>query len=538
MRLFCILVLALCYSYDVQAQVWAPPGYNTRPNQDFFSYDTGINKYDNDYYLYFAPSFNFNLLGVMGASFTLPMNFLIYDKEPKMEGSRVGKLRPMDYDQKSDYLRLINYLWYGTFGEYKPGELTYSVYIGKTFDAYIGHGSILNRYVNNQRIDVYKAGLWADLNGDYGGVQVFTNSIYDRDVNAGRVFIRPAAIVTKAIDIVRGKADLVGMMPAYGNVLDEAGRKSVKEEAGLNTKNDRSMKLDEEKSDDKKKEEEKKKNENIKPGQLFRPDAWWNRFAIGYTSAYDRDAPYDLKFDTTGNLILDSSHNPQALSEKKVRIDGYDAEIKVVSTQYVEITPYYDVNKIRGLENSHGTHYGIIAKFGGKDVNITLKPEYRNMSANYIPMYFDSFYELERFSTNSVTSLPTSKWKYANSLDPNAGNIKGSYQTFLFNFYRIAVEASYEDYDGPDNSRVFTGLYLPIGEMFRISGYYMKKGFDKKKDAYKLDDKAMGAIELAIKLGPIQIKLQDRRRWVADEETGKFVAKDEKMILFSGGTKF
>ncbi len=540
-----IVTLFFIFSLQLDAQVWAPPGYNTRPNQDFFSYDLGVNKYDNDYYLYVAPSFNFNLFGALGISLTVPLNLLMYDKDPKMEGSKTGKLRPTDYDEKSDYLRLINYVWYGTFGEYKPGELTYSIYAGKIYDAYLGHGTILNKYVNNQRIDVYKVGIWADMNGDFGGVQVFTNSVYDRDVNAGRVYIRPFAVVTKTIDIVTGNASLVGMMPAQGNVIDEVGRKKVREEAGVILKKDRSMKLEDEKPEPKKEEskkkedpKEEKKNDSRRWGALFKPDSFWNRFAIGYTTAYDGKAPNELKFDTTGNLILDESSNPQASSTKKVSIEGYDAEFKVISTSYLEVTPYYDINRIRGLDNSKGTHYGVIARLGGKDINITVKPEYRKMSANYIPMYFDSFYELERVSSTQVTSLATPKWKYANSLDPDAGIIKGHYQTFILNYYNIALETSYEDYDGADNSRVFLGLYLPIGQMFRISGFYMKKGFDKKKEAFKLDDKSQGALELAVKLGPFQVKLQNRRRWVADSETGQFVAKDEQMILFSGGSRF
>ncbi|MCE9500363.1 MAG: hypothetical protein K8R21_07685 [Leptospira sp.] len=515
-----------------------------RPNQDFFSYDVGVNKYDGDYYAYIAPAFNFNF-GTFGINLGVPLNVLLLDRAPKTPGSKAGQIRKIDYDQKSDYLRFINYAWYGTYGEYKPGETTYSAYVGKIFNGYIGHGTIVNRYINNQRVDVYKVGVMADYNTDYGGVQVFTNSITDKEVSAGRGYIRPFAIGTKAYDWITGATPLFALMPAFGNVQDEAGRKKVTEEA--KDKNLRSAEIVEdpltgeikevpkkEEKKDEKKEEEKRKNR----GPLFRADAWWNRFAIGYTTAFDANAPNTLSFDTTGNMKLDSKNNPVVINSVRAAIQGYDAEYKLWSSENLEVTPYYDVNTIKNVSNSHGTHYGVLAKIGGKEINLTLKPEYRRMTSNYIPMYFDSYYELERTQSNLNSNLPTPKWQYLKGLDPDGAIVKGYFYTAILNVYNFGFELNYEDYDGKDNSRIFLGAYIPIGQIFRISAYYNKKGFDKRSEALKIDDKSMGAGELAIKLGPFTVKLQDIRRWVLDSATGKYEAKDEQKILFSGGAAF
>jgi hypothetical protein len=74
--------------------------------------------------------------------------------------------------------------------------------------------------------------------------------------------------------------------------------------------------------------------------------------------------------------------------------------------------------------------------------------------------------------------------------------------------------------------------------MFRISGFYSKKGFEKFSQAFKVDERSQGAGELAINLGPITLKLQNRRRWVFDERENQYKARDEQMFLFSGGFSF
>ncbi|AYV54202.1 hypothetical protein EFP84_00935 [Leptospira kmetyi] len=540
--LITFLFLFFAIQTGIQAQLWMPPGRQYMHPADPFTYDLGINKYQNDYYLYVAPTVNLNFGGDFGASLTVPLNFLMYDVDPKQENSKIGKLRSFDYNEKSDYLRVINNIWFGQFGKYTPGEITYSAYLGKMFDGYIGHGTIVNRYVNNQRLDVYNVGLQADMNSDFGGVQVFTNSIYSREVSSARVYIRPIAIGFKLFDIISGRSRLLSMLTVgQGNVADEAGRRKVYEEVGAEEKESYRALIEDQKTKEKKEEmipAEKKpeKPQNLK--ELFNQDNFSNRFAIGYTTAFDNKAPLELKFDTTGRLKVDDNNNPLVRSTEKLTITGFDFEYKLLSSKYIELTPYYDVNKIKQIDNAKGTHYGAILRFGGKDIYLQVKPEYRNMSATYIPMYFDSFYELERYQSNLQSNIPQTKLEAAKLADPDAAKIKGYFTTVLFNFYRIAIESNYENYSGPNNSRIFVGVYVPLGTLVLLNGYYMKKGFDENKEAFKLDDRSQGALELAINLGFAAVRLQNVRKWVYDTASGQYQAQDEQKVLFSSNLTF
>lgn len=542
-KLFLFIGCFLFWSFGLLAQVWTPPGVNSRPTSDTITFDFGVNQYNKDTYLYLAPGLNMNFNNKWGFSMQLPLNLLMYDAEPKMQGSKIGQVRSIDYDSKSDYQRILNNFWIGNYGVYKPKEITYSLFLGRMYDGYIGHGTIVNRYVNNQRIDVYKLGVMADINTDFGGVQVFTNSIYDRkEVNAGRGYVRPFGIISGIMDLFSGKKN-VAMLAANGNVLDDVGRKKVNEEINAGEGEERYVEVETDPKTGEKREVEKTapkkertldKDEEPPANKIFD----LNRFALGFTSAYDGTAPTALDVDTTGSIRFDKDNNAKVKSTRRQGVEGYDAEFKIISTDTFELTPYADYNRIKNVQNAIGRHYGIITKIGPRDINITIRPEYRVMSANYIPMYFDSFYEIERYQVNLDTNFPYTKYEYLQNKPVDGPTVRGYFNTVIVNIYKVGFEANYEDYTGKNNSRVFVGAYIPVGTIFRLSAFYTKKGFDKSKEAFKLDDKAQGAIEVAINLGPITLKLQDRRRWVLDSSTNQFTAKDEKMILFSGGTAF
>jgi hypothetical protein len=527
-----VVLSFLCFGImEIRAEAWVPPAKAGRKT-DNMSIDYGATLYDKDYYFHFSPNISYNLNDEFGISLSAPVNLLLVDNEPKFEKEKTGSLRKFDYNESNDYGRLVNYIWYGQYEQEVPGKLTYSLQVGDIRDGRVGHGTILNQYNNNIRHDIYNVGVIADLNSDYAGVQVFSNSITTRDVNVARAYIKPLALgrgIYHFFLIHKGlftpeEDEYVGMMQARGNVVDEAGRKSVLEEI----------------------EERKKKKKNLPKTvskyskmQIEEKDEWYNRFTIGVTRAFDSNLPILLSYSQTGIPERKENKDVPLVSESgKLNIEGYDAEYRLLNMKYVEFTPYLDVNRIRELENSGGTHYGFMARFGDKDVNLIIKPELRKMSSNYIPMYFDSFYEVERFHGRLTSEDPmVSKFQTAQGLN-TTGGISGFFHTIIFNYYGYSLEASYEDYSGIDNSRIFIASYIPIASSLVLSFFYTKKGFDGMGQAFKVDDASLGAVELSFPLGPMQLRLQNLRRWTfAENETG-FRSYDETRLLLSSSYAF
>ncbi|ASP42274.1 hypothetical protein AMR47_12640 [Leptospira interrogans] len=109
--------------------------------------------------------------------------------------------------------------------------------------------------------------------------------------------------------------------------------------------------------------------------EIFIQDNWVNRFAIGYTTAFDTKAPSELKLDTTGMLNVDENDNPLVKSTERLSITGFVFEYNLLSAKYIELTPYYDIIKFRQIEIAKGTHYGAILRLAGKDIYVQIKPE-------------------------------------------------------------------------------------------------------------------------------------------------------------------
>jgi hypothetical protein len=526
-----LLIVVLLFIGELWAEPWIPTAQSTR-KQTSITVDYGVAKNNYDTYFHISPNFSYRMNDEFGFSLSLPANALLYDKEPQQENSKTGKLRSYDYNESSDYFRVLNYFWYGQYEREAPGKITYSFYAGDIRDGRIGHGTIVNQYYNNIRFDTYNAGVLADFNTDYVGAQFFSNSLYSRDVNAVRLYIKPLAIGRKLYHFYQwyqenknnedeDEEEYVGMMQLRGNVLDEAGRKTVLEE--IDTK-------------------KRKKKKQILPRQISKYskveieeiDEWYNRMTIGITRAYDSNAPLEYSFGQTGIPNRKEKQDSPVITESgKISVEGYDFEYRILNMKYWEFTPYLDVNRIKELKNSGGTHYGFMARLGGRDINIIIKPELRKMSKNYLPMYFDSFYEVERFHGTLTSEQPmNSKFMEAKNM-PTTGGISGYYHTFLLHLYSYSFEASYEKYQGEGNSRIFLASYIPLGSNLTLSFFYSKKGFDGTGQAFKIDSAAMGAGELSLPIGPVQIRLQNIRRWTFAENEPGFKSFDEQRLLLS-----
>lgn len=503
------------------AQVWIPSGSEMR-RPSALQFDSGVSSFKGDFYGYVAPNFTYNHNSRFGYSFSLPITALAIDRNPLQENSRPGKVREFEYNSTQDYSRVLNYLSYGIYNQQVPGKITYSFYAGRLLDGHIGHGTIVNKYMSNLRLDAYNPGVMADINTDYGGVQYFSNSVVGFEVNAIRLYIKPLAIGQKAMRI--WSEEKLVLLANRGKVIDEAGRPSVVDEVSI--------------------EKKEKTKGIIRPMskdsrmELIDNDPWTNRLTLGFTNASDRNAPKFLEFNSNGSPVTAlNKDNPQVKEAKRITIEGFDAEYRLINLPFLEIAPYIDINRIRDFDRARGTHAGLMLRIGNKDLNVILKPEHRTMSSNYIPMYFDSFYEIERFQTFPPIAPMRTKYDTLANLQSNS-TLRGYYHTVYVNVYHFGFELALEDYTGKNNSRVYFASYLPIGSSFIVSFYYTKKGFDSRGDAFRVDNNSTLAGEVSKNFGPLILRVQNLRRFLLDQPEKSFRPEDEIRFLVSGGISF
>lgn len=136
----------------------------------------------------------------------------------------------------------------------------------------------------------------------------------------------------------------------------------------------------------------------LKPFSFFNPQSVpLKTLSVGLSGAVDWKAPYHLVVDGSGLRKLD--HDDRLLTtDKLVALVGVDVEVKIVKTKGVDIKPYIDYSMMVGGDG--GLTLGLLGRFnvGEEVVNaFRLILEGRYLGNRYMPSYFDSFYEVDRF---------------------------------------------------------------------------------------------------------------------------------------------
>jgi hypothetical protein len=351
-------------------------------------------------------------LGKIGFGVRVPLRLRLIDEDPQNDEVG-GVFRAEDWDEWTDYLKIIKFFRFG-----HKGDFLYFM-VGELWGTDLGHGTIVSRYYNNIDLDHFKVGLALDVNTDYGGVETLVNNIFYPTFFGGRAYVRPWSFVDS--------------------------------------------------------------------------ESYLNNLAVGFTVVSDVKAPYSVE----DNAVEDGY--PRVSQEKAATIMGGDIEFRVLNTSWLTLTPYTDLNGI--LDAGVGYHAGILGVFHIPLVSIDLSArlEYRYFQPDYIPAYFNSYYEIQKFAypfkdetAHQEISLPKRQ-----VLDQMGGkNLNGYYAELIFKVNDwFTLGASYDDYDGPYNSNLRMYLDVPALEVFQFGAYYYKHNFEGASEAFTFDDKSLFLVE-------------------------------------------
>ncbi len=116
-----------------------------------------------------------------------PLRFRAVDRGPQ----NPSLLREADWDEPSDYLRIVRLVEYGHASEPLHAK------IGELGPISMGHGSIVNDYYNVITVDHYQMGLAGELSTAYGGVELMLDNVVSPSVMGARAVVRPWAFVDR-----------------------------------------------------------------------------------------------------------------------------------------------------------------------------------------------------------------------------------------------------------------------------------------------------------------------------------------------------
>ncbi|NWF50698.1 MAG: hypothetical protein HXY49_09160 [Ignavibacteriaceae bacterium] len=211
--------------------------------------------------------------------------------------------------------------------------------------------------------------------------------------------------------------------------------------------------------------------------------------------------------DKAGIVVgsLDSVTNKLSVVDDKgsISIVGVDLGLPLLETNLLGIILYFDYAKI--IEYGSGISTGIKLNFEGLGlVSATAKLERRFNQEKYLPSYFNSFYELERFQVmNDGTVL--SKAQVLNSATTASNGVYGELSINVLKLFDII--GSYQRLDKYPNSGALhiNSEIAPEDIPFLVRAGYDKVNVGNETDLFKLDDRSLLFFEFGYK--PVQYLL-------------------------------
>ena len=319
------------------------------------------------------------------------------------------KLRSQDYNQPSDYARILRFL------TVDKKEDQFYLNISQLSAASIGHGTIVRRYSGEVDQNIVRVGAEIDAYGQYGGFEAFTGDVVQpQHFLAGLAFLKPLGWIT-------------------GPSHDTLGWTSI----GISTAMD-----------------------------LQAPYTLCRNKATNYPQVGDSDFSA-ASLGCTGAAYYEPGE-PVVAETRRAQVVGVDLETKLVKTENSDIKPYLDYSRLLGIDNPDvgaradgggGLTLGFLGRFnvGQEKVHaFRVVLEGRYYDGNYAPGYFDTFYEVQKFQYITGAADTGYEPKLRTILDRDPAHKRAGYYIEAAWQYNggLAVMAAYEDsfhVSGPDS---------------------------------------------------------------------------------------
>jgi hypothetical protein len=132
--------------------------------------------------------FNETTFGPVKVGLWLPLRFRVIDRDPDDD----GVLRGEDWDEPSDYARILRFVELNLGGEQWRFRGRFGALEGES----LGHGTIVAGYFNSLDRNHYQAGLLIDTAVKWGGVALMLDNLLRPEIFGFRLHARPTSFFT------------------------------------------------------------------------------------------------------------------------------------------------------------------------------------------------------------------------------------------------------------------------------------------------------------------------------------------------------
>ncbi|CUS85165.1 hypothetical protein, partial [Candidatus Kryptobacter tengchongensis] len=177
-------------------------------------------------------------------------------------------------------------------------------------------------------------------------------------------------------------------------------------------------------------------------------------------------------------------------------IVGLDIGLPIIRSKIFGWDIYFDYVKF--LNYGSGIAYGSNFEFRGLGIlNIGAKIERRNFGDQFLPSYFNYFYEIERFNLRDTVNA-TSKLQELR----NAKKTAGTYGELIFTILgQLQIVGSYQQLDAiPESGTLHLDLELPqVLPTIVFDAGYDRRNIKDFGDVFRLDERSLLYAEVGYK---------------------------------------
>ncbi len=209
-------------------------------------------------------------------------------------------------------------------------------------------------------------------------------------------------------------------------------------------------------------------------------------FGATYATDFDKDAI--AHYDTASRKIVRDWDRPD--------IFGLDIGLPIIKSKIFGWDVYFDYMKF--VNYGSGIAYGTNFEFRGLGVlNIGAKIERRNFGDQFLPSYFNYFYEVERFNLRDTVNA-TSKLQVLRE----AKKTSGTYGELLITILgQLQIVGSYQQLDAtPESGTLHLDLQMPqVLPTIVFDAGYDRRNIKNFGDVFRLDERSLLYAEIGYK---------------------------------------
>lgn len=227
-----------------------------------------------------------------------------------------------------------------------------------------------------------------------------------------------------------------------------------------------------------------------------------------YRPFFHTETPIIRNFAIGASFVTDVDPDENRKTGDDVIEYGLDIEVPVIKTPIFQTLLYADYAKIASYGSGRAAGIELSLQGTAGTFNLVAQLERRFLNAEFIPAYFDAFYEIDRYRPTNVDTVFFRKEDLLVKQPKTRGTF-GLLRGTVLN--TLDVIGTFEKLDGVPNSGILH-LYGNVPNTVpKISARasYSRVGIGNFADAFKLDDRSIARLGFGYKLNAFIVVYMD-----------------------------